>query len=175
MDPRKRGTMGRYLWTGILGAALLLGGFAALPVRAEHFDILLVLKTSRGQAQSSWDTEPPEGGLNPRQSITAAAGEQMLLEWSMISEFPHGIMRGVITRLWVAPEAAIGQKALPLSTAPRVLDNSFTMDYLPDHQAHGHVRFRVTEPGNYLVRLDSEDTQKEHGHEHFAALDLKVE
>lgn len=158
----------------VLAAVLGIGAVLSLPARAEHFDITLNLQTSRGTAQSGWDTSPPEGGFKPREVVEARAGEEVLLEWKCASEFPHGNMKNVTIRIFVAPEAAIGQKALPPPTAPRVLDNSFTVDYLPKHLARGHVRFRVTEPGNYLVRLESEQTIKEHDHEHFGALDLKV-
>jgi hypothetical protein len=159
----------------VVGVCGLLVGLAARNARAEHFDIGLIVRTSQGQAEASWDTAPPEGGLNRRESVTAKVGEEILLEWRMRSEFPHGTMKNVVVRLFVAPEREIGQTELPAADAPHVIDNSFTADYLPHHTGRGHVRFRVMEPGNYLVRLESETTIQEHGHEHFGAVDLKVE
>jgi hypothetical protein len=158
-----------------LGAGLCLAALHLRSARAEHVDIGLRLRTLQGEAQSSWDTSPPEGGVNPRQSVTAKVGEEVVLEWRARSEFPHGIMKNTGIRIYVAPEKEIGQKAEPPPDTPRVLDNSFVADFLPNHSTQGHVKFRVTEPGNYLVRLQSEGTLKEHGHEHFGALDLKVE
>lgn len=166
-------TSRRYLGT-FLGVCALLGLFAH-SARAEHFDIDLIARTSQGQAESGWDTDPPEGGLNPRQSVKAKAGEEVLVEWRMRSEFPHGTMKDVRVRLFVAAEREIGQKDLPPANAPHLVDNEFTADYLPHHTARGHVRFRMPEPGNYLVRIESETTLQEHGHEHFAAVDLQVE
>jgi hypothetical protein len=157
---------------GVTAAALVYG---MLPARAEHFDIDLIVRTSRGQADSGWDTAPPEGGLNERRWVAARAGEDIELEWRMESEFPHGTMKNVIIRLYVAPEATIGQKEVPAASVPRVVDNSFTADYLPHHQAKGLLHFRLTKPGNYLVRIESNLTIKEHGHEHFGAVDIKVE
>jgi hypothetical protein len=151
---------------------LLLG---TVPARAEHFDISLIVRTAKGFAESGWDTAPPEGGLNKRQAITAAVGENIETEWRMRSEFPHGTMKNVTILMYVAPEKEIGQLELPAADAPRVIDNSFVADYLPHHQAKGLLHFRVMQPGNYLVRIESEFTQKEHGHEHFGAIDLKVE
>jgi hypothetical protein len=145
------------------------------PARAEHFDIMLRVTSSQGRAESSWDTAPPEGGLNRRQAVSAAAGEELLLEWQVRSEFPHGVMKNVVTRIFVVPEKEIGQREVPQENTPRVLDNSFTNTFQPHHIARGHLRFRVTQPGSYLVRLESEGTLKEHGHEHFGAVDLKVE
>jgi hypothetical protein len=166
----------RLFWSFFaLCAFTLVVGLFARNARAEHFDIDLVVRTSQGQAEASWDTAPPEGGLNRRESVTAKVGEEILLEWRMRSEFPHGTMKNVVVRLFVAREQEIGQTELPAADAPHVLDNSFTADYLPHHTGRGHVRFRVMEPGNYLVRLESETTIQEHGHEHFGAVDLKVE
>jgi hypothetical protein len=159
----------------LIGMTLVLAALSLRPARAEHFDIVLSIKSSRGSAEAHWDTSPPEGGRNPRQSVTAAVGEELLVEWSLRSEFPHGAMKRVRVRLFAAPETEIGQRNLPLPSVPRLFDNSFIADFLPHHSARGQLRFRVRKPGAYLVRLESEQTQEEHGHEHFAALDLRVE
>jgi hypothetical protein len=163
-------------WTWIIAGVLVnLALLGTVPARAEHFDISLIVRTAKGFAESGWDTAPPEGGLNKRQAITATVGEDIETEWRMRSEFPHGIMKNVTIRMYVAPEKEIGQLELPAADAPRVIDNSFVADYLPKHQAKGLLHFRVLQPGNYLVRIESEWTQREHGHEHFGAVDLKVE
>src|SRR5687767_7774021 len=94
-----------------LSAAAL--AFGAMPADAEHFDISLIVRTPKGFAESSWDTFPPEGGLNRRQSITAAAGEDINLEWRMRSEFPHGVMRNVKIRLFVVRVKETGQLEVP--------------------------------------------------------------
>src|SRR5436309_1922994 len=89
------------------------------PVAAEHFDIQLTLKTSQGIAEASWDTSPPEGGRNPRQTAAARVGEPLILEWRLRSEFPHGIMKKVRIHLFAARESEVGQSLLPLPDAPR--------------------------------------------------------
>jgi hypothetical protein len=156
------------------GLGLAAAAVSMLPARAEHFDMQLSVRSSKGIAEASWDTSPPEGGFNPRQVVEAAAGEDLLLKWRSRSEFPHGPMKAVRTHLFVVRQKEIGQKPLPPAGTPHVLDNIFTVDFLPHHSAYGHLHFRVTEPGNYLVRLESEETLEEHNHEHFAALDLLV-
>jgi hypothetical protein len=84
-------------------------------------------------------------------------------------------MKRVRVELYGVREESIGQSHLPPASSPRLFENRFVADFLPKHSAKGHIRFRATEPGSYLIRLDSEETINEHGHEHFAALDLKVE
>lgn len=159
----------------IATACLFLALCAGVPTaRAEHFDIYLTVRSAAGSAESGWDTDPPEGGLHERQVVTAKTGEDLQLQWRLRSEFPHGTMKKVVIRIFVAPEAQLGQKPLPAANT-RVVDNSFTADFLPKHAARGETHFRVMQPGNYLVRLQSENTIAQHGHEHFAAVDLKVE
>jgi hypothetical protein len=81
----------------------------------------------------------------------------------------------VNVHFYVAREEAVGQKTLPPASAEHLVDTAFRMDYLPDFAARGSLHFKIEKPGIYLIRLTSEDTEKEHGHEHFSALDLKVE
>ena len=59
----------------------------------------------------------------------------------------------------IAPGAPGGAKSVLTGGAQRVAS-----DFTAPEQ-----------PGVYLVRLTSEETQKEHGHEHFSAVDLKLE
>jgi hypothetical protein len=158
-----------------VAAILTLGVLSTRPARAEHFDIGMICRTSKGLAECGWDTYPPEGGINKRQVVSAVVGEDISLEWRMRSEFPHGVMRNVVCRLFVAKEDEIGQKKEPDHDGPTVLNNTLTADFLSHHTARGQLHFRVAEPGNYLIRIESELTLKEHGHEHFGAIDLKVE
>ncbi|MCA1595884.1 MAG: hypothetical protein LC772_05620 [Chloroflexi bacterium] len=148
--------------------------FSAVPAVAEHFDINLTLRGTHDTASARWDTSPLEGGVNPRQTLHAAVGEDLTLDWGIASDYPHGTMKAVRVRIFAAPEDRIGQKREPAPTAVRLFDNTFTADFLPDHRAVGRIHFRVHHAGNYLVRLQSENTAAEHGHEHFAAIDLKV-
>lgn len=164
-----------FLTLTFVTGVLTLGVLATRPANAEHFDIGMICRTSKGLAECGWDTYPPEGGINKRQVVSAVAGEDISLEWRMRSEFPHGIMRNVTVRLFVAREDELGQKKEPDHDGPTVLSNTLTADFLSHHTARGLLHFRVTEPGNYLIRIESELTFKEHGHEHFGAIDLKVE
>jgi hypothetical protein len=143
--------------------------------RAEHFDITLGVKTVEDEARAGWDTEPPVGGVNPRPVAHARVGEPVQIEWLMRSAYPHGVMKQVSVHFFVVREDAAGQKSVPAKTVPRLVENEFVMDYRPDYAAKGYVEVVVPRPGTYLVRLESEHTEQEHGHEHFSAVDLQVE
>ena len=145
-------------------------------VLAEHFYITLRVQSSMGQGEASMDTTPPIGGVNPRLVVKAKIHEDIRVRWNMKSGFPHGSMKNVGVHLFVVKERDLGQKPVPDPGGPAgVVDNSFNMDFAPTGSASGMLRFQIAEPGNYLVRLQSENTHDEHEHEHFSAIDLQVE
>jgi hypothetical protein len=154
---------------------------AAVPARAEHFEIDITVTTPRGQAESHWDTTPPIGGVNPRPVVSAKVGDPVKIEWLMRSVYPHGTLKNVGVHFFVARERAVGQKAVPdLKSMPDVksgkwLDSRLVMDFLSDHAARGSVQLTARAPGIYLIRVESENTDQIQGHEHFSAIDLKVE
>jgi hypothetical protein len=154
-------------------AALLLG--YAVPAQAEHFAIDLKVKTPRGQAEAHWDSSPPVGGVNPRPVVSAKVGDRVEIEWLVRSVYPHGVMKNVTVHLFVVREAAVGQKSPPDAKAERWAESQVVMDFLPDHAARGSLQLTARAAGAYLMQIESEGTEKEVGHEHFAAIDLRVE
>jgi hypothetical protein len=158
-----------------IGITCLLLLCGALPARAEHFDITLTVKTPRGQAESHWDTSPPEGGVNPRPVVKAKVGDRVEIEWLMRSVFPHGVMKDVGVHCYVAREAAIGQKLVPDLKAGKWMESRLVMDFLSDHAARGSVQLTARTAGAYLVRVESTGTHSEVGHDHFSAIDLQIE
>lgn len=168
--------------SGYLAGASLMGAACAGLVlsssasHAEHFDVMLRVETPAGQVQSAMDTTPPIGGLNKRPVVKARSGDWVSVHWRMASAFPHGVMKDVTIHFFVVHEAAVGQKPVPNPAgAAGVVDNSLTMDFKPSAAATGAIRLKAGDPGAYLVRVQSENTYQEHGHEHFSAVDLIVE
>ncbi len=153
--------------------ALILGG--AVPAWAEHFEINITVNTPRGQAESHWDTTPPIGGVNPRPVVKAKVGDRVTIDWLMRSEYPHGVLKGVGVHFFVVREGAIGQKPVPELKSGKWMESRLVMDFLPDHAARGSVQLTARAPGLYLVRVESEGTEPEVGHDHFSAIDLQVE
>ena len=151
--------------------ALLLGR-----ARAEHFDVALRVRAGDTQGQAFMDTTPPLGGINTRPIVKAKPGQEISVSWMMKSDYPHGTMKNVTVHFFVVREDKIGQKPVPdPSTRAGVVDNSFTMDFAPAAAATGSIRFTIADPGSYLVRVQSENTHQEHGHEHFSAVDLLIQ
>src|SRR5689334_21394909 len=118
-----------------LALLALLG--AAGVARAEHFDISLNVTASGNETHASWDTEPPQGGVNPRPVAQARAGETIHVDWVMRSAYPHATMKQVNVHFFVVPEDALAQKAVPDKAVPRLVDSAFAIDFRPDYAAKG--------------------------------------
>lgn len=162
-------------WMAAAAGVLMAIALAARPVVAEHFEFDFTVTTPRGQATSSWDTEPPVGGINPRPVVKATAGDMVRVEFLMRGVYPHKTMENVAVHLFVAREGRVGQKEPPNPDRGSVVSYRFQMDFHPDYASKGQLRFRAPEAGAYLVRITSEGTERNSGHEHFSAIDLEVE
>ncbi len=166
-----------------IGVAMLtfgcvVGGVGLLVRRAaaEHFDIALKAQVGRQLAEATVDTTPPIGGVNPRPVLHVKAGEPVHITWKLKSNFPHGTMKAVTIHFFVVREKEVGQKPVPDPGGPAgVLDNRLSMDFSPTGVSSGALTCVMPGAGNYLVRVQSEDTHDEHDHEHFSALDIVVQ
>ncbi len=160
-----------FIALGLTAAAFILPHNA----KAEHFGIVLQVSGDGQQVQATMDTSPPPQGYNPRPVLQVQSGDMVVVHWRITNQFPHGAINHAGVHFYVAPEQSIGQKTVPSPNSPdTVLDNEFQMNFAPHASASGEARFRADSPGVYLVRLQSEGTAREFGHEHFAAVDLKV-
>jgi hypothetical protein len=136
------------------------------PVNAEG------AQTSKG-AKAGADQEPPVGGHNARPLFKVKARQPLVLQFVLINKYPHGIRKDVTVRYFVVREQKPGQKALPTLTKGIVTQGQFTMNFKPKCRVGARVTFQIKKPGTYLVRVDTLNTASDH--EHFSAIDLKVE
>ena len=158
-----------------LMAALLAGCVGlAPPARAEHFNIDLTIESPSGRADSRWDTYPPEGGINDRPVLRCKAGEPLNISWMMRSVYVHGLLKDVKVNFFICPIKAVGQKT-DGDVKQAIVQNTLRMTFKPDFASRGNLRMVAPPPGVYLVRLENIGTLKDHGHEHFTAIDLVVE
>ena len=160
-------------WKLRVAAVLLL--LAGAPAMAEHFEIAVTIATKEGKTTSqSTDTFPPPMGSLPRAVGTAAKGKDFVFQFFVNSNFPHRPIKGVTIRYYITPEEKVGQTTVPKRGAETVVEGTITMDFKPET---GRVGLRQTlhidTPGVYLVRVESENSDSDH--EHFGAMDLKVE
>src|SRR6266849_1694385 len=158
----------RHLVWGFELLLVLLPSFA----RAEHFDIRLVANGPNGTAQEAFaDQSPPVGGLNPRPVLRARAGDTITIQFVMTNVYAHGDARDAGVRFYVVRERETGQETVP-PLENLTVEGSFTFNLKPRARIWAKERVVLSEPGIYLLRVESLRTQRDH--EHFAAMDLEV-
>jgi hypothetical protein len=164
-------------WPCLLALAALI--LWPLPARTEHARIdlrAIRLDVKAGQspneASASADTEPPLGGLQLRPLFQAKAGEPLALQFVLTNTYPHGVKKDVTVRFFVAREDRPRQKTLPDLGKGVVTQGQFTLDFKPGCRVGARVRFTIRQPGVYLLRVETLNTDSDH--EHFSAIDLQV-
>jgi len=147
---------------------------------AEHASIDLkvyqldpVSRTIKGQSSAQADEEPPQGGINPRPVLKVKAREPLILEFFYTNTFPHGEIKDVSVRYFVARVDKVGQKQPPNLENGTVTQGKFDLNFKLGTRVGAKVRFTIVKPGVYLLKVQSEKTKSDH--EHFSAIDLQVE
>ena len=140
---------------------------------AEHFDIKLSATLANGATQQAFaDQSPPAGGLNPRPVLKARVGEKITIQFIMTNVYAHASAPDAGVRYYVVREKEIGQKTVP-ALQDVTVEGSFNFDLKPKARIGARQRITISQPGNYLLRVESLRTQREH--EHFAAIDIQVQ
>jgi hypothetical protein len=155
----------------LLGA-LALSGIAASAARAEHAKIQLEVATPRDQVAAFVDQTPPEWGKNPRPVLKARAKEPVRIQFMLTNVYPHKTLQNVVVHFFIVRQEKAGQKEIPDLKGDVVLESAFEMDFKPGGKAGQRTTVKIDEPGSYLVRVETRNTQSDH--EHFAAIDLVV-
>jgi hypothetical protein len=144
----------------------------ASTARAEHAVIKLQVTGADGKQESFADQEPPAGGIKRRPRLAVKHGEPLVFEFVLTNAYPHKQIEGVVVRYFVVRTGAFGAKELPDLKASAVTEGKVTMNFKPKCRVGARFNVRIDEPGIYLVRVDTQNTQSDH--EHFSAIDLEV-
>jgi len=155
----------RATWAGM---AVLLPACA----QAEHFDIKLSAAGPNGTTQQAFaDQTPPIGGLNPRHVLRVRRGDTVAIQFVMTNVYAHADARDAGVRFYIVRERELGQKAVPALENPTA-EGSFNFNLKPKARIGAKERVLMSEPGVFLLRVESLHTQRDH--EHFAAIDVEV-
>jgi hypothetical protein len=149
--------------------------FALLPsaARAEHFDIKLTATGPDGSSKEAFaDQTPPIGGLNPRPVLRAKTGDTITFQFMMTNVYAHESARNAGVHFYIVRERQLGQKAVP-PLENLMAEGSFTFNLKPRAKIGTKERVVMPQPGFYLLRVESQRTQRDH--EHFAAIDLEIQ
>jgi hypothetical protein len=170
MTPRKHGRTR----LAFLISAVVLGLIAPSSVHAEHFDIKLLAVGPEGVTQEAYaDQSPPEAGLNPRPVLRARAGDRITVQFIMTDVYPHGTAANAGVHYYVVRESQLGQKNVPDLTQRVVIEGTFTFALKPQGRIGTRQHFTIRQPGIYLLRVESQRTQRDH--EHFSAIDIQIQ
>ena len=151
-----------------------------LSAQAEHAEIdlkLIRLAPGKGTeeevATAHMDQEPPAGGRNERPLGKVKVGEPLALQFFFTNTYPHGVKKDVTVRSYVVRETKRGQKSVPDLKEGVVTKQEFKMNFKPGCRVGARVMFRIREPGIYLLRIETSNTDSDH--EHFAAIDVQAD
>lgn len=138
---------------------------------AAHFDAVLTATAGGVTRKAGMDETPPVGGFNKRPVLQARAGEPIRIEFIMTNVYTHDAFVDSGVRYYIVKEREAGQKPVPpLEDAP--VEGSFSFTLKPQAKIAVRTRVAISEPGIYLLRVESVNTQRDH--EHFSAIDLEV-
>jgi hypothetical protein len=146
--------------------------FTAPAAWAEHATIKLQVTGPDGRQESFADQEPPPGGIKRRPRMTVKRGDPLIFEFLLTNAYPHKQIDGVTVRYFVVRTGTFGMKELPDLKNAAVTQGSVGMNFKPKCRVGARFNVRIDEPGIYLVRVDTQNTESDH--EHFSALDLEV-
>ena len=138
---------------------------------AAHFDAVLTVTAGGVIKKAGMDETPPVGGLNKRPVLQAHTGEPIRIEFIMANVYTHDAFVDSGVRYYIVKEREAGQKPVPpLAGAP--VEGSFSFTLKPQAKIAVRTRVAISEPGMYLLRVESVNTQRDH--EHFSAIDLDI-
>jgi hypothetical protein len=124
-------------------------------------------QTARGQASSS----PPDPA---RPVIPAKSGARLRIRWSVGNQEKTGNIPDVTLHFFLERENAIGERVPPKPGADVVYESALVMDLTARATSSADFVVEAPQAGSYLLRLETIGAARTHGHEHFAAIDLKV-
>lgn len=165
-------------------AATTVFAFLAPTARCEHAVISMMVISPDGRTNGMEDQEPPVGGFNKRTKLKAKVGDPLAFQYVLTNVYPHGLIKDVTIRYFVVRIDKPGQKKIPPLAAKKgiatqqqidetvVTQGQIVMNLKPKCRVGARVRFQISKPGIYLVRVDTLNTKRDH--EHFSAVELEV-
>lgn len=152
--------------------AFMLGLMLTSSAWAEHAKVQLEVRGRDKQVTAFVDQTPPEWGKNPRPVLKVKPNEPVRIQCVFTNVYPNKTLENVVVHFFVVREEKVGQKELPDLKGDVVLESAFDMDFKPGGKAGHRTTLKIAEPGVYLVRIETRNTQSDH--EHFAAVDVVV-
>jgi hypothetical protein len=105
--------------------------------------------------------------------MNAALGKQCTAKFK-VSSNSKDIFKDALVHFYVVRIEKAGQNPPPLEPKEVVIETAQTLDLSPGGSTIGEVEFKPDRAGLYLVRVETQNTAEQAGHEHYAALEITV-
>lgn len=119
------------------------------------------------------DSPKPQPPDEKRPSMAGHADAQFTATWK-VARRAKDEAKDVLVHFYVVRLDRAGQAPPALAPQRVPIESALTMDFPPGHSAGATLKFRVDQPGIYLVRVETRPGSDDSDHEDFAAMELAV-
>jgi len=140
----------------------------------DPFSVELLARVDNQQQTVRGDATAASAGGSARPVLTGKSKSTLRVRWTIVNEGKTANIPDVTVHFVLDKENAIGQRDVPKAGPDVVYESALMMDFAPQAKSSGDFVIEVPEPGSYLLRLETIGAAKAHGHEHVAAMDLRV-
>ena len=157
-------------WLACCAVVLLAGGRIA---RGAGYE--LSLETTDGKEKRMTHSRPAEAGKPAEKRVQMAVrpDAQFAATWT-VKRTGKDEAKDALVHFYVVRIGRPGEAPPPLEPKHVIIESALTMDFPTGETASASLKFKVEEPGVYLVRIETRPNADEPGHEDFAAMDLVV-
>ena len=147
---------------------------ASVPVGAQGDALVVELQARTDGQQRTASGSSTAGAAGTRPVLTATAGHNVSVQWTIVNQDKAAGLADVTVHCFLTKENAIGQSGSPPLGPEVTYESALVMDFAPQAKSTADFVLQAPEPGNYLLRVETVGALKQHGHEHFAAIDVRV-
>ena len=141
---------------------------------SDLFRVELLARVDNQQQTVRGDATAASASGSTRPVLTGKSKSTLRVRWTIVNEGKTASIPDVTVHFVLDKENAIGQRDVPKTGPDVVYESALMMDFAPQAKSSADFFIEVPEPGSYLLRLETIGAAKTHGHEHVAAMDLRV-
>ena len=146
-----------------------------VPVGAQGDALVVELQARTDGQQRTATGVSTAGTAGTRPVLTATAGHSLSVQWFIVNQDKTAGLADVTVHCFLTKENAIGQSGAPQLSSDVTFESALVMDFAPQAKSAADFVLQAPEPGNYLLRVETVGALRQHGHEHFAAIDVRVQ
>lgn len=142
--------------------------------QADHCSISLEVTDGSHKQEAHAQTDPPKTPAAEKRPVYESAADGRLTAKWKVESTAKGPMKDVLVHFYVVRIEKPGQPPPPLDPKAVVIESAQTLDLPPDGKTTAELQFKPPTTGTYLLRVETQGTAEQKGHEHFAAIDVVV-